>query len=250
MSQHRFTLTDLLLISAIILSSTLLPWIAVSHAAEEKSKAEHPIYKPDVKGAPNRRVGGGTRGIYPQVPATEPPVIAVLAPEHTGYTTRSQPILYWAVSRKIDKPFMFTLVHADPMATGASTEPLLEVPIQESLAGIQAFDLAAHEVSLAPKVEYQWAITMVTDDNRQPSSRDIISTGTIIRVAPSEQLIGELIKAEEPQLPFIYAQEGFWYDAIDSLSQLIADHPEEESYKDHRVALLQQVGLAQFVITE
>lgn len=48
-----------------------------------------PVYKPPTRGAPTRRVGAGARGDDHGVP-----VLAQLAPDATGPTSRSSPPLY------------------------------------------------------------------------------------------------------------------------------------------------------------
>src|SRR5437867_13335867 len=57
----------------------------------QRSAASAPVYKPPLRGAPGGRVGGGTRGTQER----DIFVLSVLAPDHTGLTTREQPSLFW-----------------------------------------------------------------------------------------------------------------------------------------------------------
>jgi hypothetical protein len=41
----------------------------------------------------------------------------------------------------------------------------------------------------------------------------------------------------------VYAGEGIWYDALDTLSTLIANAPQDRNLTDMRTALLEQVGI-------
>lgn len=199
----------------------------------QASEGSVPVFKPQVTGAPTRRVGGGSRGTGDQIP-----YLAVLAPESTGQTISSQPSLYWAVSKKVDKPIKFTLVYAE-MSLG--TEPLLELSLNSSQGGIQGIHLADYNLILKPGIEYQWSISISTDST-QPSS-DIVSSGTIKRIEIPVGLSEKLNQANEKQHPFIYAEKGLWYDAIESLSKLIIKEPKNKILSQQRAALLEQVGL-------
>src|SRR5271168_697816 len=52
-----------------------------------------PHYVPPMRGAPGGRTGGGSRGIK-----GSDLTIAVLAPDHVGLTAEDQPTLYWYAS--------------------------------------------------------------------------------------------------------------------------------------------------------
>jgi len=79
-------------------------------------------------------------------------------------------------------------------------------------------------------------------DPKQRAS-DIIASGTIKRVQPPPTLATQLSRANPRELPFLYAQEGFWYDAIGTLSEQIDTDPADRHLREQRAALLEQVGL-------
>lgn len=79
---------------------------------------------------------------------------------------------------------------------------------------------------------------------------DILSRGTIMRVEPSPSLNAKLARATPDRLPFIYAEEGLWYDAITTVSDLIAANPGNDALRAQRTALLEQVGLKAVVMAE
>src|SRR5262245_56520437 len=94
-----------------------------------------PVYQPPRGlGAPTagRRVGGGTRGTNKSVP-----ILSVLAPDHTGLTTREQPDLYWFASNLVTNPVELTLMGEK------SDVPILEkhLPVPTK-AGIQRVRLS------------------------------------------------------------------------------------------------------------
>jgi hypothetical protein len=193
-----------------------------------------PLFKPKVAGAPKDRVGAGIRGTDDDLP-----FLTVLASESTGLTTKPQPILYWSVSKPIDKPFIFTLINDEI----DQDEPLLEKTITSPGDGIQAFDLGQYDVTLKPDVKYRWFLRIALDPS-QPS-KDPVASGTIKYLENDAKLAEKLTasKTDEKRYPFIYAEEGVWYDAIDSISKLIAQEPDNETLQQQRASLLKQVGL-------
>lgn len=244
MRKAKFTVLGLSIGMALAIGMVTLPSpLVIQQASAEEAV---PVFTPPVSGAPTRRVGGGSRGM---AEGEALPSLAVLAPESTGQTVNSQPSLYWAVSKVIEKPFKFTLVYADPIKHG--TTPVLETNIDKPVDGIQGVNLAKHNVTLKPDVEYQWSVTIIMNPKQGELSNDIVSQGTIKWVKPSSEMSAQLAKANEQQLSFIYAKAGFWYDAIDSVSKLIDKEPKNRAlYKQQRAALLDQVGLKEFAVLD
>jgi hypothetical protein len=109
--------------------------------------------------------------------------------------------------------------------------------------GIHRIRLADYPVKLEPGVAYRWSVTVVPDPDRR--SRDILASGTIERVEPSPALAARLQSARKDDLPFIYAEEGIWYDALAALSDLIDSAPEDADLHRQRAALLTQARLPQ-----
>ena len=181
------------------------------------------IYKPTGRGAPAGRVDAGSRGDGGEVAS-----LYVLAPEHVGLTTRSQPTLFWFQTAPARLPFEISILKPGDPA------PLLLVRRPDAAAsGFQHLDLADHSVSLAPGVDYQWVVALVRDP--QSRSRDIISSGWIRHVGSKDDL-----RAADPA---VYAAEGIWYDAVSALFEKIAAHPQNPQLAADRRGLLTQVGL-------
>ena len=193
-----------------------------------------PVYKPPLRGAPGGRVGGGTRG----APGRDIFVLSVLAPDHTGLTTREQPSLFWFISSDTSLPVELTI--SDPNAT----EPLLETRINPPVArGVHRFRLSDHNVRLAVGVAYQWAVTVIPDSSRR--SRDILASGTIERVEPTGDMAPKLAAAGTADVASLYAEAGIWYDALEAVSDLVERSPGDATPRAYRAALLAQAGLPQ-----
>ncbi len=190
------------------------------------------IFKPPFRGTPTARarVGGGVRSMN----ASARPFVVVLSPEFTGLTTRSQPTLYWYQSDPVDMSYELTV--------NKGYDTVLHKTLQDAgNAGIRRLDLDSSDIKLKPGVEYEWNIALIP--NPDDRARDLVSTGTITRMQPDESLTQTLTGASPTDLPFIYAEHGIWYDALDAISKEIATNPNDRSLTDLRDDLLRQVGL-------
>jgi hypothetical protein len=88
---------------------------------------------------------------------------------------------------------------------------------------------------------YRWYVAVVPDSGRR--SRDILAGGTIQRVEAPAELTAKLAERPADEAPFIYAEAGFWYDALAAMSALIERSPENAELRERRAALVAQVGL-------
>lgn len=193
-----------------------------------------PAYKPPLRGAPAGRIGGGTRGATER----ESFSLQVLAPDHVGYTTQDQPCLYWYISKATTYPIEVTVT--ERRAVKPLVEKRLKAPEQ---AGIQSVCLASQDARLRPNVPYKWFVTLVTDAEHR--SKDILAGGIIEMVNAPETLSARLKSAESGRAPFIYAEEGYWYDALGEISRMIDASPTDAGLRQQRASLLEQVGLSE-----
>lgn len=230
----------LITILAFITEVILLPQAIADSSVTSEIKSNKsnqalrmPMYQPPRRGAPNIRVGGGTRGISGEVPS-----IHVLAPDHVGLTDNEQPTLSWYMSKS--NPMRLEILVIDE----EGIEPLLELTLKPSdlNKGMHSIDLAKHGVKLKSGVKYQWSVIMVAEEGRR--SGDIVSSGMIERRKLTNALQAKLKKASSHEDVFIYAQEGYWYDAISKLTGLIKKNPDNETLKEQHAQLLSQIGLS------
>ena len=86
---------------------------------------------------------------------------------------------------------------------------------------------------------------MVYNDVVDPEhpSEDIYSGGTIVLVDPGKSLESGLPGRSKMASPSVYAEAGIWYDALQSLSDLIQANPGDKVLRETRADLLEQVGL-------
>ena len=205
-----------------MLLGSILAWTA---GADE-------IFKPaDVGGAPEGRVGPGTRGTLEAVQ------LAVLAPGGGSQTNVPQPVLYWFCDRAVSNVnFQLSKVAAD----SAKIEPLFETVLRVETPGIQQIKLAQHKLSLEEGVQYEWSVSLP----QLPSQRTpILALGRIKRVAVQVELATVLKTAQVRAQAEMYAEAGLWYSAFDVLQQALTAMPESPELQEARQQLLQQAGL-------
>ena len=220
---------------SLIFGITLAAAAAAANAQQPQQPApakdgEAIAYTPPLRGAPQRRIGGASRGNEAL------PAVFVLAPDHVGLTTSEAPALYWYLSGATKVRVELTLIDEK------ETAPLVEVPVKPLAGpGIQSLRLADTPVKLKPDVEYQWTVSLVPDDKER--SNDVISGGVIKRVAAPASLGASISGAPAEKRPGMLAAAGLWYDAIALLSEMIEQRPGDDALRQQRASLLEQVGL-------
>ena len=211
--------------------SKAVPQPATSPEPEKKPPPVPPVYKPPPRGAPRGRIGGGTRG-----PRDSLLGLYVLAPDHTGLTVSEQPDFYWHLSELPQYPIEFTLIEENAIL------PVVEVRIASpTQPGIQRIRLSKYNARLKENSEYRWFVAIVPDPNSR--SKDILAGGFIEKITPSETLRTRLAQESPDWAPFLYAEQGIWYDALSAISDLIDASPNDPMLQRQRAALLEQVGL-------
>jgi hypothetical protein len=208
------------------------PAAAPDVAARGPALPALPRFVPPDRASPASRLGGATRGAG----ADALPVIEALVPAEAALTLEAKPVLYWHLSRVAPVRVDLRILALDPLETVLETT--LPAPRQ---AGIQRIRLADHGVELAPGRTYQWLVLLVP--NPEDRSYDRVVGGGIERVVPDAELRERLAGSGRERLPYVLAEAGVWYDAIDVLSQDIEAKPSDAQLWNRRAALFEQVGL-------
>jgi hypothetical protein len=199
--------------------------------------AEVPVYRPEpgLAGgslASERSSPGIRAGI-----ASSLPEIRALGPEHVGATTSAAPALYWFLSGASSVPVEIKLT--SERATGPLLDLYVEPPVG---AGLHALRLERHGVDLEPGVTYRWFVSLVPDPAHRDA--DLVSGAAVRRSLATDALTEQLAAAAPAERAHVLAAAGYWYDAFDTLTRWIQEEPAAERLREHRAALLEQVGLA------
>ena len=181
---------------------------------------------------------GGSRG-----GGLKQPSLYVLAPNHTALTTRAQPSLFWYQRGPATTRFELTLVEPK------KAKPLLKVGADKAdQPGIHRLLLGKYNVTLTPGVTYRWSVALVADQANR--SQDIIASGTVLRIEPEAQFVAALAGAQGLDKAAIYAGKGFWYDALEVVTNEIDAAPKDKALRLQRAALLDQAGLKDAAASE
>ena len=212
-----------------VLSALAAAALAAALAEPPPAVAQVPAYTPPPRGAPGGRVGGASRGTYKT--ATPLPRIDLLAPgDQTGLSASPTPSLYFFVSGPVIWPTQFTI--SAPMQAA----PVIEVNIPPpNAAGVYDVDVADYHVRLQPGIVYTWSVSAILDPNAR--SRDIVGSATLLLGTPDPGVENAVRTAPPPRRAALYAQAGFWYDAVAAAA---AAEPFDRVALD---ALMNEVGL-------
>lgn len=151
-------------------------------------------YKPPQLGAPDTRVGSGSRGL------SGINRLAVLAPPHTALTATPQPALYWQIATSEPQQVEISLIR------DGIEQPLLEKHFTLKPGNsIQALRLADEGITLQAGIEYRWSVALIADPEQR--SADLVSSATLRFQPPATPL----------NTPQQQAEAGYWYDALAGL---------------------------------
>jgi hypothetical protein len=209
----------------------IVPAVSLALTGQTQS-AELPLFKPPPRGAPGGRVGGASRGTYK--PAAPLPMLEALAPENqAGLSASAAPNLYYYVSGPVYWPIQFTI--SAPMQPAPVVEVYLASP---TTAGVYAIDLSDYGIRLQPGIVYTWAVAAVLDPYAR--SRDIVAAASLVLAEPDPVLQNAVRVAPAARRVVLWAQAGFWYDAV-------AAAEETAPYDGYAAldALMREVGLVE-----
>ena len=163
--------------------------------------------------------------------------IEPLAPQRIGYSYDAQPELYFYMNKPSSKPIEFTLNRVNDL------EPVIigYIPVDpESKVidpGIHSVSLKEFDVVLEEGVEYEWFVAIVVDTVER--SGDIVASGIIThRENPMVN-----VQLPEQDLYGVYAANGYWYDAINTVLSLRQEYPQTTVLNQQLVHWLSQEKL-------
>lgn len=158
-------------------------------------------YKAPPKGVPRGRIGGGTRGLSRELS------IAVIAPDHTGWSATAEPDFYWYVSQPVGVGPEFTILE------DGGIDPIVEISLPApAAAGLQRVSMKSLGKKLEPAKEYRWFVTLATD--KAARSKDVVASGRIAFVPVAPGVAARWAAMPGALKAAAMAGEGYWYDVI------------------------------------
>lgn len=141
--------------------------------------------------------------------ASQPSLTALAPISHVGKTVSKQPTFAWFVPDTKSYPMEFSLYEYK------SNGKLEEIESFElsSKPGIMKYSIPENKLNFSVGKRYRWQIALLCDPNNP--SKDL-SAEAELEVAPiPNNLASQIQQAQNSiQKARIYAQEGFWYDAL------------------------------------
>lgn len=188
-----------------------------------------PLYVPPMRGAPERRVGGASRGAEKSDLR-----FSSLAPEHVGLVGEAAPTLFWYSSKVAPEAVIFTLGEEN------AELPLVERELPGLVKpGLQKVSLSELGIRLEPGKTYEWFITVRRGGTER--SKDWVCGGGLYYQP------GEAVSGEAPQAVRTLAAQGRWYEALARSEAALADATlpaaQRSQLQADRRQLLQDVGL-------
>ncbi|VEN73277.1 conserved hypothetical protein [Candidatus Desulfarcum epimagneticum] len=107
--------------------------------------------------------------------------------------------------------------------------------------GIIKVSLEQYGVFLDPNVEYEWFAAIVPDEKER--SADFFGSAVIRYEKPSKEFLEKISAAPKERRQFLYAENGYFYDAVEIVSDLINAGKNPKKFRSHRAALADQVKL-------
>ncbi len=184
------------------------------------------------------RTGGtGSRGCAQLGRVT---VMPLVPSNHIGQTQAARPTFLAYVSGAQSVEFALT----EPKVE----KPLLVQTVTPDANGIVRVQLPETAPELAIGKDYRWAIAVVCNPNRR--SNDVYAQSWIQRTATTPEFAKKLTAATSGlEQARLYANAGFWYDAIASLTQTLNTNPNQPEARADFADLLRQANLSDLGIT-
>jgi len=205
-----------------------------SLSGQATSQPPRILYQAPPQAGPVTRVDGPLRGSSDQGPS-----IFLLSPEHTGLTTQEQPSLFWYMDRPAGHVKMLLTILQDK-----NPQPLVELSLDPTKAGIQRVDLSTTRCKLATGQEYQWVVALVPDEAHRMD--DVTRSAVIRRIDPPESLVEKMLTLGSTLDRAVeYAKSGIWYDALAAVSDQIDAAPTDATVRNLRAQMCDQVNLPQ-----
>lgn len=165
-------------------------------------------------------------------------VLAPLAPRQVGYSADSAPEVYWYLSQAWPEKLVFKLNKDFETVLKLDLPPPTDEGWQ---AGMHAVDLSDHQVNLEADTEYEWFVLAIPDPEERAA--DILASATI-RFQPAATELAASVKNAAPDARYrLYAEHGYWYDALAALNRLIEQKSGDPMLHLQRAAFSEQVEM-------
>lgn len=195
---------------------------------------------PPDQGSPVGTAGGGSRPAqstcFPK--SRNLSVLTALSPTtYVGLTTRARPTVRVYLPPTTAQVAELSLFDAQGRGLYQTI-----VPISRTDTFMQ-FSFPSAAPALSAQQPYYWTVALICNQNQRTD--DWIIGGWIRQQQPDSLLQQRLATAYGIDKVKLYAEAGFWYDALETLVQLQQDQPHNAALGSTWTNLLQSIGLPQ-----
>ncbi|MGI0484016.1 DUF928 domain-containing protein [Pantanalinema rosaneae CENA516] len=195
---------------------------------------------PPEQGSPAGTAGGGSRpaqsACFPQTSHLSG--LTALSPTaYVGLTTRDRPTVHIYLPATTAQMAELSLFDAQGRGIYQTTVPI------SSTDTLVRFSFPSTAPILSADQPYYWAVALICNPNQRTD--DWIIGGWIRQQTPDPWLQRQLATASGVEQVKLYAEAGFWYDALETLVQLQQAHPQDSALGSVWARLLQSIGLPQ-----
>lgn len=219
------------------LSIVLTPYLTANVWAE--SKVVPSFEPPPGRDAPRGGTSGaGSRPVGTLClsnPSATSDALRTLSPgRHLGLTQAERPNFLVYLPQTTAQMAEFSLF--DEQMNG-----IYQVSIPVTKAGLVSIRLPDTAPALAKDKPYYWTFALAC--NATDRTEDWVVGGWIERAEPSDSLKQQLATATAVEKVALYAKQGFWYDALTTLTELQQTQPNHPALAATWAQLLKSVGL-------
>jgi hypothetical protein len=165
-----------------------------------------------------------------------------------GLTVNKYPTLWFYIPPYDNiEHINFILYNGDKSVRRAVYQTSFQPPQREGI-----INLSVPKVSVPLETDklYQWELKLTiksqpSPQNTTPSKVEEIVTGWIQRKSLNQELSDRIKQSNPRQQAAIYAENGFWYDALSTLALLRRDVPQDLAVQQDWEAILKSVDLGE-----
>jgi Domain of Unknown Function (DUF928) len=188
------------------------------------------------------------------------PDLTALVPEYRDPQSKSAPSKVWGLTANEYPTLWFYIPYAQTSISkidfilkdrdNSGDKVIYQTSIQPSQqAGIINFSLPKISSPLAIDKLYQWQLKLTMKPQPDPKkvtpskAEEISVTGWIQRASLNQELNDRIARSTPNQQAALYAENGFWYDALSTLALLRRDAPQDPTIQQDWGNLLKSVEL-------
>lgn len=199
---------------------------------------------PRGRGISINRQGGATRGPRECIQGNST-VTALVPASGVGATAAAYPTVFWYMPKSAASDVQLVLENGQEQEIYSTQYSLAKSSdgTVQGTPGVMSLPLPAY-ANLPPLEigqDYYWKLAVICDPTDR--STDITIGGGIVRVKPSSTLAQNIQKATPQERVAIYANDGLWYETIDTLVKLRRERPNDTDLTQAWNKLLNSVEL-------